>query len=395
MNENRIKHNLTLERLVRLTQTELFELLCKKYRYHIAKKDGYILVKGNAPIMLVAHMDTVHREPVSQLCRSEDGNILMSPQGLGGDDRCGVYALCKLYESKNYKPWLLFTCNEEIGCKGAYAFRTDYKAKELPPELKEIKCIVEIDRRGKDDAVYYDNANDKFEEYITSKGFQTQFGSCSDISIIGPALKTASVNLSSGYFNEHHLHEHINKQYIEETIRKVRVIIKESMEETFPHYEHVERPYTKYERYPYTWASDVANPWAKYTKSTLYTKNSDDKEGVSKSKKAKKESGNQYKEQQLFNENEIEEALYEKQKEKFLEDIPINIYGEYMDLMDYAGFEIEDLEAIRQQEGDDGIIRLHMECFPEYYDAMEIEEMEDDYLDETEKEKNDKAGGAA
>ena len=31
----------------------------------------------------------------------------------------------------------------------------------------------------------------------------------------------------------------------------------------------------------------------------------------------------------------------------------------------------------------------------EYYDAMEVEEMEDDYMDETEKEKNDKAGGAA
>ena len=87
--------------------------------------------------------------------------------------------------------------------------------------------------------------------------------------------------------------------------------------------------------------------------------------------------------------------MYEKQKEKFLEDIPISIYGEYMDLIDYAGFEIEDLEAIRQEEGDEGIIRLHMECFPEYYDAMEIEEMEDDYLGETEKEKTDKAGGAA
>ena len=39
----------------------------------------------------------------------------MSPQGIGGDDRCGVFALQSIYAAAKKKPWLLFTCDEETG----------------------------------------------------------------------------------------------------------------------------------------------------------------------------------------------------------------------------------------------------------------------------------------
>ena len=84
-----------LEDFIRPTQKKLFKLLAKKFKgKSIFSKGNFILVRGTAPVLLVAHLDTVHTEPVKQICASDDGNILMSPQGIGGDDRCGVFALC-------------------------------------------------------------------------------------------------------------------------------------------------------------------------------------------------------------------------------------------------------------------------------------------------------------
>ena len=187
----------SLEDFLKPTQEELFNAICNEFKNAaLVKKSGYILVPGEAPIMLLAHLDTVHYEPVRIICKSEDENIVMSPQGIGGDDRCGVYALMKIYEKVLVKPWLLFTCDEEIGGVGASAFVRDYSKNKLPEEIDTIKLLIELDRKGKNDAVYYDCDNSRFEAYITSKGFITAYGSISDIPIIAPALNIAAVNLS-------------------------------------------------------------------------------------------------------------------------------------------------------------------------------------------------------
>ena len=104
-----------LEDFIKPTQDELFKKLSGIYEGAVGIAGSFILVKGEAPIMLVAHLDTVHKEPVKDICTSADGNILMSPQGIGGDDRCGVYALVKSYERSPVKPYLLFTTDEETG----------------------------------------------------------------------------------------------------------------------------------------------------------------------------------------------------------------------------------------------------------------------------------------
>lgn len=233
----------TLENVIYPTQKKLFNRLKKQfYRTSVSSYGDYILVKGEAPIMLVAHLDTVHKTPVKTICKSRDKTVWMSPEGIGGDDRCGVYALLKAYESVDVKPWLLFTCDEEIGCVGAGAFADDFKTKKyLPKELKKLKCIVEIDRRGSDDAVFYDCDNADFEAYINSKGFKTAFGSFSDICCVAPELGVAAVNLSSGYYNAHTEHEFIVVPELERVVEKVIEIVNESTKAEFPRYEYVER----------------------------------------------------------------------------------------------------------------------------------------------------------
>lgn len=230
-----------LEDFLMPTQKELFSTLCKMFgRKTIALKGGYILIPGEAPIMLVAHLDTVHKERVKHICKTQNGNILMSPQGIGGDDRCGVYALVTAHKLSRVKPWLLFTCDEEVGGVGAGKFCEQHKKNRLPKGLKDLKCLIEIDREGKDDAVYYDCANEEFEAYITGKGFKTDFGSYSDISDLAPELGVAAVNLSSGYYNAHTQHEYIDRKQLNATVKRVVEIVDDSTKPDFPKYEYVE-----------------------------------------------------------------------------------------------------------------------------------------------------------
>ncbi len=215
----------TLEDFIYPTQKELFDMLRRNYRGVVYAQNKFILVRGAAPVMLVAHLDTVHQMPVRDIYKSDNGNILMSPQGIGGDDRCGVYALAKIYNVATVKPYLLFTCDEEIGGIGAEWFCRAHNDKRLPPELDVLKFIVEIDRRGSNDAVFYGCANPEFEDYIFSFGFKFAHGSFSDISVIAPELNIAAVNLSSGYYNAHTPHEYINRSELENTIERVIEII--------------------------------------------------------------------------------------------------------------------------------------------------------------------------
>ena len=231
-----------LEDFLTPKQDELFGKIRGMYHGKCILRNGaYILIKGEAPVMLVAHMDTVHKFPVKDICVSKDGDILMSPQGIGGDDRCGVFALVSCYEKSPVKPWLLFTCDEEIGGKGASWFVKDYK--QLPKALRDIKVLIEMDRRGSDDAVYYDCDNTDLEDYITSKGFVTDWGSYSDISTIAPIMGVAAVNLSSGYYNAHTEHEYIVRSELMNTIKRVCGIIQDACDPSFPRYEFVEHVY--------------------------------------------------------------------------------------------------------------------------------------------------------
>jgi len=245
-----------LDDVILPTQKTLYAKISQMFKPDaICNKGSYILVPGTAPIMLLAHMDTVHKEPVQRICKTSNGTILMSPQGIGGDDRCGVYALLTIRRETQHAPWLLFTCDEEIGGVGASKFCKDYKAGKLPRELADLKLLIEIDRKGSDDAVYYDCENPEFEAYITSKGFKTEWGSFSDISLVAPALGVAAVNLSSGYYNAHTQHEYINTKQLNATIKRVKEIVEETIASGFPQFEYIEAISEKYitQRFSSNW----------------------------------------------------------------------------------------------------------------------------------------------
>lgn len=150
------------------------------------------------------------------------------------------YALTQVYEFADEKSWLLFKYNKETGGIGADMFCRCHKKGRLPAELDKLKFLIEVDRKGSSDAVYYSCANLDFEDFITEFGFNTACGSFSDISLIAPELSIAAVNLSSGYYNAHKLHEYINRAELETTIKKVSEMVSLSTKDTTPHFEYWE-----------------------------------------------------------------------------------------------------------------------------------------------------------
>lgn len=214
--------------------------------------DGFVYAKGDIPIMLVAHMDTVHKEQPKDIFYDSENDVLWSPQGIGGDDRCGVYALMKILET--HKPYVCFTEDEEIGCVGAGKF-----VKTIIPD-DDVKFIIEIDRRGSNDCVFYDCGNEEFKKYIESFGFETQTGSYSDIVDISDEWEIASVNLSAGYYNEHTFQEIIKFKELNETIEKVKKILDDADNVGFFDYEKI-----RY-NYPYSYSYYGRNYGTGYTK---------------------------------------------------------------------------------------------------------------------------------
>ena len=222
---------LTFETILRLPQMELKKTLkaeLKSRGYPITDKPGYLYAEGTIPVLLVAHMDTVHRQPVEQICYSADGAVAMSPQGIGGDDRCGVWMILQILRTTNCH--VLFCEDEEVGCIGAKKFTGG----SLRPQ---VNYIVELDRRGNNDAVFYRCDNPEFEDFVTSFGFETAGGSCSDISYIAPYLETAAVNISCGYYCEHQRHEYIHLEEIELNADRVAQMVTQQTE----HFEYREQ----------------------------------------------------------------------------------------------------------------------------------------------------------
>lgn len=194
----------------------------------------YVYAQGILPVLLVAHVDTVHFGTPEKVLYDPKEAIMWSPDGLGADDRAGVLGILKIL-SLGLKPHVLFLDGEEKGGIGA---KEAVKMK-VPPL---VKYIVELDRRGSEDAVFYDNENQEFISYITAQGFKTAHGSFSDISVLCPKWKISGVNLSIGYHSAHTKYEYLNLNEWNETVTKVIKMLKDIPDRVFPYQEKKKEP---------------------------------------------------------------------------------------------------------------------------------------------------------
>ena len=194
----------------------LVRYLKNKGYKNITSTNMYITAEGDLPVCLLAHMDTVFTKPAETFYFDRDQNVLWSPDGLGTDDRAGIYIIIMLLEA-GYRPSLIFTDMEERGGIGASALIEKYPECIFP----DCRALIQLDRQGVNDCVFYDCDNDKFVELIESYGFKEEWGTFTDISIIAPVWEIAAVNLSVGYYHEHTSSELFNIAECHKTIDRV------------------------------------------------------------------------------------------------------------------------------------------------------------------------------
>lgn len=225
--------------LVSLNQEELFatmkSYLKNKYKKVYSSKEFMVAI-GNIPIALVAHLDTVYSKPVLNLYYDEKQSVLWSPEGLGADDRAGVFIILQIIK-KGLRPSIILTTDEEKGGLGALALS------KMSCPIKKPKYMIQLDRRGYNDCVFYSCDNGDFVKYVESFGFEESYGSFSDISFLMPEWDICGVNLSVGYEDEHSYSERLHVDWMFETISKVEKMLKEKNIPDFK-YEEYFRPYS-------------------------------------------------------------------------------------------------------------------------------------------------------
>lgn len=220
---------MNLKRLIKILNLSPIEVLdyfaheCKRRGYpaSVFEPNVYLFEKGS-DIAFVAHVDTVFDKHPGVPKR--EGETLISPTpscGLGADDRLGICAFLDLMDEHPFFRPSFFLCNfEEIGGLGARILNETFYY------LNDFKCraLIELDRRGKKDAVFYHEPTPLFHKLVLDEGFVEQQGTFSDISFMNTNYSfmfAPSVNLSIGYINEHTSAERIILPWYEDALKRI------------------------------------------------------------------------------------------------------------------------------------------------------------------------------
>ena len=216
-----------LEKLYRMNEKETKNFMKQKLQQVYPKvicQNGFLFAQGTFPVLLVSHLDTVHTKKVKTLIYSDNGDTVTSPEGIGGDDKNGCYAILEVIKKFNCS--VLLCEQEEVGCVGAGKFVDTQLAKEL-----KFNYIIEFDRANANDAVFYQCANDDFEKFITKEFYKKQYGSFTDICEVAPVVGCAAVNISIGYYKAHTTSEYTVLSEMEASINAACAILERTTED--------------------------------------------------------------------------------------------------------------------------------------------------------------------
>jgi len=177
----------------------------------------YIYVDNNAPVLLVAHMDTVQ---TPQLRRWN--------MGAGFDDRLGCFLgnqLVKKYP--NYFD-LLITDFEETCRSTAEFFKPSH----------DYNFIVELDREG-EDYVDYGLCCDYMSNVLSAYGFESGWGSYTDIVELD-MCHCSKINLGIGVVNSHQVNSWYDPSVVDRQLTKLMSFVRDfhayHFEEEIPYF---------------------------------------------------------------------------------------------------------------------------------------------------------------
>jgi hypothetical protein len=196
-------------------------VLDKGYNIDLDDFGNIYVIKGTADTYpcVVAHLDTVHRITphgieVAEFVGNTDIIFGMNPAthrltGIGGDDKCGIYAALYCLEHLDACKVALFV-DEEVGCVGSSQANISF--------FKDCRFILQADRRGNSDFVKSISgplSSDTFlkdvKPIISRYGYSFSSGAMTDVEALRDGKVGLSVaNMSAGYYNPHTDSEYIN-----------------------------------------------------------------------------------------------------------------------------------------------------------------------------------------
>lgn len=210
------------------------ELKRLKLTYQIDAAGNIIVVKGKAKTYpcVVSHMDTVHdfvpNFKIYHDIKDEDILFAMSNKrrvGIGGDDKCGVFA--SLYLLKVIPQIkIVFFSREEIGRKGSKTINKAFFA--------DCRYLIQLDRKGKMDFIQTVYGRKTVSHEFSSEigiikkkyKYKNTTGTITDVmELWDDKVGVSCINLSCGYFLPHTNYENISINSLWHSIKFVENII--------------------------------------------------------------------------------------------------------------------------------------------------------------------------
>ena len=188
-------------------------------------KDNFVYIPGTRTdrVVLVAHADTIWDRCYSDYTDIDEDTLLNEKHapvldrgfvrqdgwdgwGIGADDRAGCAILWLLRETGHS---LLITDGEEHHQIGSYHLMYHYP--ELGQELNEHSYMMQLDRRNSYEYKTYSlPVSEDFIQYVESHTDYSKVSRHSRSDIIALCTQICGVNLSVGYYSEHHPDEVID-----------------------------------------------------------------------------------------------------------------------------------------------------------------------------------------
>ncbi len=205
-----------------------------------------IITKGIASTYpcTVAHMDTVHvlvdDYTIYHNSMAGGDTVLFAKKGkkytgIGGDDKCGIFA-CLYMLKKLPAIKVVFFTQEETGCVGSSDIDHSF--------FDDVRYIIQLDRHGKHDLIdtYCGSKtiSPKFSSEIgklkKEHGFKSANGIITDsMNLWSDNVGISCLNMSCGYFRPHTVNEYIEVNTLWNSILFTKKIIKKLGTERYEH----------------------------------------------------------------------------------------------------------------------------------------------------------------
>ena len=195
------------------------ELRKLKLPYTIDAAGNILVTKGKAKTYpcVVSHMDTVHSfVPNFNVYQDIDDNDTLfalngkERVGVGGDDKCGVFACLYLLKTVPQIK-IVFFSREEKGCAGSKAVDKEYFA--------DCRYLIQLDRRGSRDFIQtYWSKKTISHEFSSEIGlikkkyrYKNAIGTVTDVMRLwDDKIGISCINLSCGYYQPHTNWEYVS-----------------------------------------------------------------------------------------------------------------------------------------------------------------------------------------